>query len=305
MKKTRRALVLIIILLVGVFYAIIKHGLTSPKTFENEKAIFRVEKEESVRSVSERLEEAGLIRSSLLLRLYLSWRNYDTKLAQGEFHFFSPLSLTDVARQLVQRPAKALFVVTVPEGSDDNEVVNFFTRTNTALNKEKLLSVIKERDSSGYLFPDTYFLSGKESEEEIIEKLLFNFKIKYSNTFLKGESYPTIKDMLMDKEIKRHLVIASILEGEAREEYDMRVIAGILLKREKIGMRLQVDVAMETYKEKGFPETPINNPGLIALSAVNNPVATDYLYYITGNDGNMYYAKTFPEHRKNILRYLK
>lgn len=305
MKRTKRALLLISLLLAGLLYAFFKYILTSPTNFEEKKVIFKVEKEESVHSVSTRLEDAGLIKSSLFLRLYLSWKSYDTRLAQGEFHFFSPMSLIDVARQLVQRPAKALFVVTVPEGSDDNEVADFFTKSNPALDKNKLLSEIKKREASGYLFPDTYFLSGKESEKEIIEKLLFNFKVKYSNAFLKGESYPTNKDMLTDANIKRKLVIASILEGEAREEYDMKVIAGILLKREKIGMRLQVDVATETYKEKGFPEIPINNPGLIALSAVNNPVATDYLYYITGNDGNMYYAKTFPEHRKNILKHLK
>jgi UPF0755 protein len=304
MKKTRRALVLIIILLVGVFYAIIKYGLTSPKAFEGEKAVFRVEKEESVRSVSERLEEAGLIRSSLLLRLYLSWKSYDTKLAQGEFHLFSPMSLKDVALSLVQRPAKPLYVVTIPEGSDDSEVVNAFISENPKLDKEKLTEAIQNKNASGYLFPDTYFLSGKESEADILEKLLFNFKNKYKEVNRDGAS-DTTEEMLTSKDIRRHLTIASILEGEARKEYDMRVIAGILLKREKIGMRLQVDVAMETYKEKGFPLVPINNPGLIALSSVYNPIETDYLYYITGNDGNMYYAKTFSEHRKNILKHLK
>jgi UPF0755 protein len=73
----------------------------------------------------------------------------------------------------------------------------------------------------------------------------------------------------------------------------------------RIGMPLQVDVAMETYKEKGLPKKPINNPGLVAITAVLNPVYTEYLYYITGNDGEMYYAKTFNDHKRNIAKYLK
>ncbi len=305
MKKKSRAFILITILSAGIFYAAIINGLNSPNQFEKQKEIFRVEKEESVESVSKRLEDAGLIKSSLLLRLYLSWKGYDTKLAQGEFHLFSPMSLSDVARQLIQRPAKPLFIVTIPEGSDDEEVVSTFISENPKLSKDKLNLAIQNKKASGYLFPDTYFLSGKENENDTIEKLLFNFKIKYSEKFNTYTEAKTIDELLTSKEVKRHLSIASILEGEAQTEYDMRVIAGILLKREKIGMKLQVDVAKETYEKAGFPKAPINNPGLVALSAAYNPLETNYLYYITGNDGNMYYAKTFPEHRKNILKHLK
>jgi UPF0755 protein len=62
---------------------------------------------------------------------------------------------------------------------------------------------------------------------------------------------------------------------------------------------------MLSYTTKGLPFMPINNPGVIAVDAVLHPVETSYLYYITGNDGKMYYARTFNEHRRNILKYLK
>jgi UPF0755 protein len=73
----------------------------------------------------------------------------------------------------------------------------------------------------------------------------------------------------------------------------------------RIGMPLQVDVATSTYKVKGLPLVPINNPGLTSITAVINPTYTDYLYYITGKDGLMYYAKTFNDHKRNIQKYLK
>jgi len=100
------------------------------------------------------------------------------------------------------------------------------------------------------------------------------------------------------------IVLASILEGEAKTKEDMQKVSGILLKRLSIGMALQVDVAKETYKTIGLPTQPINNPGLVSLYAVLNPINTPYLYYVTGKDGTMHYAKTFTEHKANIKKYL-
>lgn len=294
---------MLISILVGVsLYVYVTHNLQSQISLPEKKIIFKVEKDEGISEVTKRLEEAGIVRSARLLRLYLSWQKYDTRLSQGEFHFLSPMSIKDVAMQLIQKPDKPLYVVTIPEGSDDTEVADFFVRKNRHVNKDKLLKLIQEKNATGYLFPDTYFLSGKENENQILLKLLINFKTKYLEEYPKEQV--TFDSMLTDDEIRRHLSIASLLEGEANTEYDMRVVAGILLKREKLGMKLQVDAAKETYTIKGFPETPINNPGLIALYAAKNPLTTSYLYYITGKDGKMYYAKTFIEHRKNISKYL-
>jgi UPF0755 protein len=54
-----------------------------------------------------------------------------------------------------------------------------------------------------------------------------------------------------------------------------------------------------------LPAVPINNPGLVAIDAVLHPTTTSYLFYLTGKDGKMYYAKTFEEHKRNIQKYLR
>lgn len=302
MKKLTRALLLISILASTLIYVYLRENMFAPHNLPENKVIFRVEKDEGVLSVTKKLEESGIVTSARLLRLYLSWQSYDTRLAQGEFHFLSPISLREVALLLTQKPAKPLYIVTVPEGSDNNEVASYFSNKNQRLNKEKLLAEIAKRNASGYLYPDTYFLSGKESEGEIIQKMLVNFKTKYKSDEHIGQVQ--LDTMLSDEKIRRHLSIAAVLEGEANTQYDMQVVAGILLKREKLGMKLQVDAAKETYTHKGFPETPINNPGYISLYAAENPLTTPYLYYSTGKDGKMYYAKTFAEHKKNIAKHL-
>ena len=68
---------------------------------------------------------------------------------------------------------------------------------------------------------------------------------------------------------------------------------------------LKIESPYNTYLNQGLPPTPIGNPGLEAILAVLEPAQTDDLFYITGNDGEFYYAKTFDEHRLNIARYLK
>jgi UPF0755 protein len=303
MKKRRaRALLLITMLTIGMFSYQAYTKLYEQIYVPHDKTIFKVYTNENLRAVSMRLEDEGVIQSARLLRLYLSWKGYDTKLLQGEFHFPTPVSIKEIGDELIQKPDKPLAIVTIPEGSSDEEVVTYFTKKNEKLSKEKMLNLLQERKVTGYLFPDTYFLTGIESENELLDKMLVNFKEKYSVRFLSQNE--TIDALLNDNEVRRHLVIASILEGEANTEYDMRVITDILERRESLGMKLQVDAAKSTYEIKGFPEMPINNPGLMSLRAVKNPIHTDYLYYVTGKDGKMHYAKTFKEHRRNIKLYL-
>jgi len=120
--------------------------------------------------------------------------------------------------------------------------------------------------------------------------------------------------------------MASILEGEALTTSDRKLVAGVLWRRLEIGMPLQVDATFSyvngkttfeltlddlkidspynTYKYKGLPPTPINNPGLNSINAALYPTKTKYLYFLSGNDGKMHYARTFEEHKRNRQLYL-
>lgn len=121
--------------------------------------------------------------------------------------------------------------------------------------------------------------------------------------------------------------MASLIEREAKTDEDRKTIAGILWNRIDLKMPLQVDAVFgyikgidtyhptsedlsiespyNTYLHAGLPPTPISNPGLESLHAAATPTKTDYLYYLTGKDGVMHYAKTFEEHKANRAKYLK
>jgi UPF0755 protein len=67
----------------------------------------------------------------------------------------------------------------------------------------------------------------------------------------------------------------------------------------------QINSPYNTYQNKGLPPGPIASPGLESLEAALNPIETKYLYYLTGDDGVFYYARTFEEHKNNKAKYIK
>lgn len=279
----------------------IAYGYTVFSTVNlNEPTSFTINEGESLKSLSTRLEESGLVKSSTLLRMYLSFNDKDTKVQLGEYEFTGDLSLFSLAREITERgPKNPLLSVTVPEGSTTLEVFQIFAKALPSLEKDAFTSLIQERGVEGKLFPSTYHLLPSYKEATIVDLMTDAYQKKVIPR-ITATSLP--KPLVDEKEV---LVLASILEGEANTERDMQIVAGILLERMRIGMALQVDVAKETYKMRGLPAQPINNPGLLSIAAVLNPIYTEYLYYITGNDGEMYYAKTFNDHKRNIQKYLR
>lgn len=126
---------------------------------------------------------------------------------------------------------------------------------------------------------------------------------------------------------KDEVIIASMLEREARVPEDMKMISGIIQNRLKINMALQIDATVlygkgawkervlysdlkhesdyNTYQNTGLPIGPISNPGLNALKAAIYPTKNKYLYYLTGKDGKMYYADNHDDHVSNKIKYLR
>ncbi len=125
--------------------------------------------------------------------------------------------------------------------------------------------------------------------------------------------------------LKDIIIMASIVEEEARGLEDKKIVAGILWKRLDDNMLLQVDAPFyyltakkgsftlddlkidspyNTYLYKGLTKGPISNPGLESIMAAINPVKTKYYFYLTGKDGKMRYASTYDGHIQNKNIYL-
>jgi len=179
-------------------------------------------------------------------------------------------------------------------------------------------------DLEGELFPDTYRVPPDYTTAQLVGLLNQthdDILEKYTNQI--ADSSLTYDQVT---------ILASILEREANTPESMRTVAGIFLNRLAIGMPLQADATIEyaletplgelppgqlaaelreldspynTYLNAGLPPTPIGNPGETAIAAILNPIESDYFYYITGEDGEFYYAKTYDQHLDNIERHLR
>ncbi len=176
----------------------------------------------------------------------------------------------------------ALLKITVPEGFTCTDIAGKF-RVFRNFDKNNFLKIAEE----GKLFPDTYFFTGRETEEEVVKLMKENFEKKAGST---------------EKDI---LIMASILEKELITLKDKKIASGILWKRLEAGMPLQVDAEPDTYIYKELPDAPICNSGMESIEAAANPVESDYWYYISDKKGITHFAKTFEEHKRNIEKYLK
>ncbi len=288
----------LVVLLISASY-FYKQVFVVPDNFPVGKN-FIINENESLKSISVRLEEEKFITSSILFRAGISFLGKDRSIQLGGYVFATPLSLFGVVTTFVEgRPSTPLLSVTIPEGSTSFEIASIVAKALPTVSSDIFAQMTSKYNANGRLFPSTYYLLPSYSAEDIVKIMLTTFTKKIATLPLLATITPPLKD---ENDV---IVLASILEGEAKTQEDMKIVAGILLTRLSKGMMLQVDVAMETYKEKGLPRNPINNPGLTAIDAVLHPTSNPYLFYITGNDGNMYYAKTFEEHKKNIRKYLK
>ncbi len=290
--------VCIIMVLIGASY-LYRQVFFIPDNFPVGKN-FIINENESLKSISARLKQEKIISSPLFFRAGISYLKKDRNIQLGGYIFNTPLSLFGVVATFVEgKPTSPLLSVTIPEGSTSFEIISIITKILPSVSPAIFDKMISKYNADGKLFPSTYFLIPSYSAEDIVKLMVSTFSKKIATLGIVSGVTPPLKN---ENDV---LVLASILEGEAKSQADMKIVAGILLTRLIKGMPLQVDVTKETYKHKGLPSSPINNPGLTAIDAVLHPTVTPYLFYITGNDGKMYYAKTFDEHKKNIRNYLK
>jgi UPF0755 protein len=284
--------VLGVITFFGIFYFFF---ISPPANFPV-GTVFKVEQGDNLRIVSLKLKNADLIRSRIVFETLVIIFGGEKKLLSSDYYFKNKLSIFEIALRMSKGEYHmAPVVVTIPEGFDISQIADAFASKLMNFNKVEFL--LETKGLKGKLFPDTYFFLTTDTEKNVIKSMNANFKKKILT--LKPE---IIRSLKSEQEI---ITMASVIEKEAKGDIDRGIISGILWKRLSIGMPLQVDSAPETYQTKGLPKEPVCSPGLASIKAAIYPQNSPYLYYLHDKNGNIHYAKSFTEHRKNVLKYLK
>ncbi|MFA5000922.1 MAG: endolytic transglycosylase MltG [Candidatus Paceibacterota bacterium] len=286
-----------IILLVTVFvlfFVITIKTVFPPANFPT-NPFYHVDRGKSVAQVAGELKAKNFIQSPLAFKIFVRLLGGEKRMQVGTYFFKQPISSINIALKLTHHfLGEKPITVTIYEGMTNAKIAKLLAQKLPPIKADDFIAQAK--NLQGRLFPDTYFFSPYDTVEDIIYELNQNFDEQIAKL--------KIDVVLSGQTLNQILVMASIIEGEANKDVDRHLISGILWKRLSIEMPLQVDVAKETYKQQGLPDAPINNPGLEAIEAAIYPETSDYLYYLTGRDGQMYYAEDFAGHKKNRRLYL-
>lgn len=289
-------------------------------TANNHKEVFTIESSERTAAIADRLEKQGFIKNSFVFKLVLKKMGLDGKIQAGEYDLSRNLTAPRVALILTHGAFDRK--ITLIEGWRIEEMADYLVN-HVGIKREDFLSNAQE----GFMFPDTYFVKKGISGQAIAKLMRNNFDSKFNQTLTTDAKK---RGLTRDQMV----ILASIVEREARTSEERPVIAGILLKRLRIGMPLEADATIQyglgyqvgekswwkknlteddlqidspynTRKNPGLPPTPIGNPGLEAIKAVIYPADSPYLYYLHDKNGHVYYAKTIEEHIANIAKYLR
>lgn len=272
----------------------------------------------SVKSITDTLEVADMVRSSTLLYVAIMFWFEPTDIKASTYVFEEPLTTFEVAKRLATGDFDSTLIrFTHYEGERVTEIAEHASDTLENFDKEAFLA--RALPLEGKLYPETYFVPKDFSADELIDLMIATY----------AKETEDIQPLMDHSELSHEeiLVLASILEREANSTTSMKIVSGILQRRLAEGMPLQADASIEyvlnkplkeltpedlkidspynTYLNRGLPPTPIGNPGRTAIEAVLLPEDTDYVYYLTDDDGTFHYARTYDEHLDNIARYLR
>lgn len=289
-----------ILLLIFVF------ALSAPKHFP-EESLITVKDGTGLYTLSLELHEAKVIRSPFWFRTFAIILGGERNMKAGQYYLENPESSLTIAWRIFHGLHEIITArITVPEGFTVKKISALFDERFAFFDHQAFETLAPE----GYLFPDTYFIPITATATSTIRMMRDNFDLKLK---------PLTADIEKSKRtIEEIIKMASILEGEAKGREDMRIVSGILWKRLDNNIALQVDTSFayingkgtkdltvddlkikspyNSYLYRGLPPTPISNPGLESIKAALEPITTPYLYFLTGDDGSMYYSKSFDEH---------
>lgn len=304
---------------------------------------FTINEGDTMKSVSNRLEDGDFITNAGVFRWYVG-RKGGLELVPG-YYLIKPRDHIGNIRKVLATPPSQTFVkVTFPEGFTVEQMGDRLASMSPHLNARRFVEIARagevrslfqpagEPSLEGLLFPDTYQVSGEESETQVIKTMIALMERVGRQEGLADA--PTSVGV----SAYRALIVASLIEREAKVDADRAKIARVIYNRMASGMMLQIDASLyynapvgaqfsdlkaldtpyNTYLYKGLPPTPIANPGRASIKAALNPAANPsasdpicknvpkpcrYLFYVVSDpNGGHAFAATLQQHEENVVK---
>lgn len=280
----------------------------------------------TTRHIARELQHDGIIRSANAF-LLLHYAQGLGSLKAGEYKFENPANALEVRRRLM-RGDVYVRTVQVPEGYNIYDIAAVVEQAGLGTAADFItaakgdLFLIKDLDPhattlEGYLFPDTYHFTRIDTAHEIVAGMVHRFRQEAQKIGL-----------LRQGDIHRIVTVASIVEKETAVPEERPLVASVYENRLARNMLLgadpsvvyaallagryrgtiylsdlQFDSPYNTYKYAGLPPGPIANPGAASLQAAMNPAQTEFLFFVSDNNGHHRFSRTAEEHERNVAAY--
>ncbi|MBI3609186.1 MAG: endolytic transglycosylase MltG [Nitrospirae bacterium] len=330
-RQRRIGRLALMLLLVGtVFLLVVVQEVTFlyiPPDRERVQKVLEIPEGTTLRETARLLFQNGLITSVESFVVVGKLLAIERRIIPGEYAFHTQMLPLEIIK-LIKSGRVVQYEITIPEGYTLAQISRVVEEKRLARSDEFirratdpafLQSLGYESDSlEGYLYPESYYFSKRVGSEGILRAMVKRFEAVYTLDMEKraeeiGMTRPEV------------VTLASIIEKETSVNEERPVVSAVFHNRIKKKIPLQSDPTViyalphfngnltrknlkirspyNTYRVKGLPPGPIANPGKASLLAALNPVSSEYLYFVSKNDGTHYFSKTLAEHNRAVQKY--
>jgi UPF0755 protein len=313
----------VIVILALAAGAVLAYGLLLPAGPTQQKLV-QLKPGSSARHIATELANAGVIRSQFA---FLAWHYLHGRkpLKAGEYAFDHRAN----AREIYDRIARGdiyFHTLVVPEGFNIFDIASAIEAAELGKREDFLkvantdMALVRDLDPQapsleGYLFPDTYHFTRTQSLHDMTAAMVRRFRQAAKEMGL-NQNFHDVVTMasIVEKETgapEERPEVASVFYNRLQKHMvlatDPSVIYAALLNGRYNGVIHQSDLHFDspynTYRTAGLPPGPISNPGRASLQAAMHPAQTEYLFFVSDNQGHHRFARTDAEHVANVQAY--
>ncbi len=335
MKKRLLKIIFIILgivicfILIGGVVAIGGYVYVMKDEIPGEYVEITINKGSTAKDVACILREKGFIPHEFLFLALMKIKGGDRDIKYGIYSIPKGYSVKQIYELLLKGPVRPIYVykITVPEGLTNWQIAQITPDPERFLNIVNSIEYAKEKNIpgptvEGFLMPGTYLFEEIPDAKSLADVMINQFEKEWKK-LMEESGYE-----LSNEEKFQKVIIASLIEEEAKVEKERSLIAQVIYNRLKKNMPLQIDATLQyatqkygvlltnadkevdspynTYKNKGLPPTPISNPGISSLRSALFPDVGEYLYFVANDDGKTHtFSKDIDTHTEAVIHYRK
>jgi UPF0755 protein len=306
----------------------------TPVSQDDTLIVFNVKQGQTLRDVATKLEEEKLITDARKFRAFVRIKSLGSKVRTGEYALKRNMSPMEILK-ILSSGRSIEYVVTISEGLNRFEIAAIVDRLGIGT-KAEFLRLTQDREFiqqtlgddiptlEGYLFPETYYVTRASGVRGLVRQMVAKFNESFAQV-------PSSMASDISVPLKKHQVVtlASIVEKETGSPEERPLISSVFHNRMRKGMKLQTDPTViygiwvrggvwnrnisrqdlitpspyNTYVIPGLPPGPIANPGLPALRAAVRPAKSEFLFFVSRNDGTHVFSRDYGQHRTAVGDY--